>query len=246
MADSLPTPDPLPPPTDDPALRAALQRHFAHHRASNDLRTAVSALVANLDGTLGQLGTPRKFSRWRNPLTALAVLAILLSVGFLTASKISQHTQYTRYQLHKPQVARALATFDAREVPLFESFAVNRTAAELSAALSAALGREVVVPDAQMAGWTVTTAGLTQIDGIPVGYLYLRNQSRSAAMLNFAKSPSLGRGEVFDVRDGLHRIAGIATTDGLQVFVTAPCEPGADDDLSDLYAAVATALARTK
>lgn len=223
----------------DAGLKIALQRTLSGHRASGALRASVSAALE-----LGPAVLPRQSPDfWRSRILRVAVAAcVVLGAGGLAKLGWDHHIRSQQESFiitHQDFLESAVRMFAASDVGLNTTFPVNIPAAELGRRMSAALGRQIVIPDARDAGWTVTSAGIADIGAGPLAYVYFRNQSRSAAMIVFPSNEAFGNGKHFDVRLSGHRVGGVSTTGGLHTFVTRPCQEGETDDMSDLISPVA-------
>lgn len=254
--------DPLP---DDPALRSLLHGHFAGHRASQALRRRIEELLAaapasihpgegqppldphaGLDGVASNLGGDRSAGRgstwrgaaWRRPAALAAVLVIIAGLGWLSLQVARSLGQRALLAENRPLVDASLELARAAELPLVDLVPSNLPTDAIARQLSNLLGRDVVVPDASLQGWTVSTAGVIDVAGQLVGCVVYRNHARSAMLLAWPATPHLSVGDWFDRKLGDHRVAAVGMRDGVQIWVTAPCKPGEDDGLEDLYGPV--------
>ncbi|MFN4243879.1 MAG: hypothetical protein ACK4PI_11670 [Tepidisphaerales bacterium] len=255
-------PDPLP---DDPALRSLLHGHFAGHRASAALRRRIEELLAagpagihrgdgeppfdphaGLDGVAGRLsgdasawrGAAGRVAVGRRLAAFAAVLVIIAGLGWLSLQGARTLAQRALLADNRPLVDASLALARATELPLVDLVPSNLPSDAISRQLSTLLRRNVVVPDANLKGWTVSTAGVLDFNGQQVGCVVYRNHSRSAMLLAWPATPHLSAGDWFDKQLGDHRVAAVGLRDGVQIWVTAPCKPGEDDGLEDLYGPV--------
>lgn len=249
---------------DDAQLRSSIKTSLGEHRASPELRFRITKLLdyaATSNGALPEwwldVGGPKPErglrgvvpnlfgTSWRRWAVAAALL-ILVSLAGITFLAERDSAGHRLYQRQIDLVQRSVTVFHAPELAFERMFASNASVSTLSRQLSENLGFEVIVPDGAAGGWTVSSVGIVSVDATRVGCVVFRHQNRTAVMLAWPAAPDTAAGGVFDVREGGVRVAAVGLGDSLQIWVTAPCEEGGEDDLQGLYDPVLSALRKAR
>ena len=179
------------------SLRSALERTHSEHRAPSDLRDRIrqapetqiqEADPAELDANMaasGQVGWPRRTSRWPLPLSMAAVLVAAVSAWqYMPNADVSSGTMTTLAVGTVADAAKIHRHCSSNRRSNHHNSTLPEKAVQLASQMSSQLGFQVIVPDFTISGFALVGADFCALGGRDTAHVLYTQQGEEGAALS--------------------------------------------------------------